>query len=140
MLIEPLSEKQYNFSKGFYYLIEKDYDEYDHSREILDDIVEKDVVDQLQKLADGEITTIDETLTYKVDGNPQNEKIVDWDLVYSKIPEYRLYDGWREVFSEAKAKGIKIAIVSTAKKDLIQRTLKHFQLDCDVIVGRQRCF
>ena len=77
LLIEPLSEKQYNFSKGFYYLIEKDYDEYDHSREILDDIVEKDVVDQLQKLADGEITTIDETLTYKVDGNPQNEKIVD---------------------------------------------------------------
>ena len=59
LLIEPLSEKQYNFSKGFYYLIEKDYDEYDHSREILDDIVEKDVVDQLQKLADGEITTID---------------------------------------------------------------------------------
>ena len=80
LLIEPLSEKQYNFSKGFYYLIEKDYDEYDHSREILDDIVEKDVVDQLQKLADGEITTIDETLTYKVDGNPQNEE--DCRFVY----------------------------------------------------------
>ena len=67
-------------------------------------------------------------------------KVKDWDLIYSKIPEYKLYDGWREVFSEAKAKGIKIAIVSTAKKDLIQRTLKHFQLDCDVIVGWQRCY
>lgn len=67
-------------------------------------------------------------------------KVKDWDLIFSKIPEYKLYDGWREVFSEAKAKGIKIAIVSTAKKDLIQRTLKHFQLDCDVIVGWQRCY
>ena len=77
LLIEPLSEKQYNFSKGFYYMVEKDYEDYDHSREILDDIVEKDVVEQLQKLADGEISKIDKTLTYKVDGNPQNEKIVD---------------------------------------------------------------
>lgn len=67
-------------------------------------------------------------------------KVKDWDLIFSKIPEYKLYYGWREVFSEAKAKGIKIAIVSTAKKDLIQRTLKHFQLDCDVIVGWQRCY
>lgn len=67
-------------------------------------------------------------------------KVKDWDLIFSKIPEYKLYDGWREVFSEAKAKSIKIAIVSTAKKDLIQRTLKHFQLDCDVIVGWQRCY
>ena len=67
-------------------------------------------------------------------------KVKDWDLIFSKIPEYKLYDGWREVFSDAKAKGIKIAIVSTAKKDLIQRTLKHFQLDCDVIVGWQRCY
>ena len=68
----------------------------------------------------------------------EKEKIEDWDLVYSKIPEYKLYNGWREVFSDAKAKGIKIAIVSTAKKDLIQRTLKHFQLDCDVIIGWRR--
>lgn len=67
-------------------------------------------------------------------------KVKDWDLIFSKIPEYKLYDGWREVFSEAKAKSIKIAIVSTAKKDLIQRTFKHFQLDCDVIVGWQRCY
>ena len=28
LLIEPLNKKQYKFSKGFYYLIEKDYEEY----------------------------------------------------------------------------------------------------------------
>ena len=76
-LIEPLNKKLYSFSKGFYNLIEKDYGDYAHSREILNNIVEKEVVDELKKLADGDITKVDETLTYKVDGNPQNVKIVN---------------------------------------------------------------
>jgi HAD superfamily hydrolase (TIGR01549 family) len=70
----------------------------------------------------------------------KNSKVKDWDLIFSKISEYKLYDGWREVFNTAKTKGVKIAIISTAKKELIQRTLKHFQLDCDVIIGWQRCY
>ena len=64
----------------------------------------------------------------------------DWNVIYSKIPEYQLYDGWGEVFEKAKAKGVKIAIISTAKKDLIQKTLDYFGLQCDVIVGWQRCY
>lgn len=77
LLIEPLNKKQYKFSKGFYYLIEKDYEEYGHSREILDNIVEKDAVERIRKLCDGEISKIDETVTLKVDGNPYNQKVVD---------------------------------------------------------------
>ena len=76
-LIEPLNKKLYSFSKGFYNLIEKDYGEYVHSREILNNIAEKEVVDEIKKLADGDITKVDETLTYKVDGDPQNVKIVN---------------------------------------------------------------
>ena len=76
-LIEPLNKKLYSFSKGFYNLIEKDYGEYVHSREILNNIAEKEVVDEIIKLADGDITKVDETLTYKVDGDPQNIKIVN---------------------------------------------------------------
>lgn len=76
-LIEPLNKKLYSFSKGFYNLIEKDYGEYVHSREILNNIVEKEVVEEIKKLADGDITKIDETLTYKVDGDSQNVKIVN---------------------------------------------------------------
>lgn len=76
-LIEPLNKKLYSFSKGFYNLIEKDYGEYVHSREILNNIAEKEVVDVIKKLADGEITKVDETLTYQVDGDPQNIKIVN---------------------------------------------------------------
>lgn len=58
LLIEPLSEKQYEFSKGFYHLIEKDYEEYEHSRDILNNIVEKDIVERLYKLLDGELNKI----------------------------------------------------------------------------------
>ena len=77
LLIEPLNKKQYKFSKGFYYLIEKDYKEYDHSHKILENIVEKDTVERLNKLYDGELDKIEETITYEVDGNPNNKKVVD---------------------------------------------------------------
>lgn len=77
LLIEPLSKKQYEFSKGFYYLIEKDYEEYNHSHKILDNIIEKDAVERINKLADGEISKIDETITFKVNGNPHNKKTID---------------------------------------------------------------
>jgi two-component sensor histidine kinase len=77
LLIEPLNIKQFKFSKGFYYLIEKDYEEYNHSRDIFDNIVEKDTVQRLNKLVDGEINKIDETFNYYVDGNPKKKKVVD---------------------------------------------------------------
>ncbi len=77
LLIEPLNRKQYEFSKGFYYIIEKDYEEYKHSSEILDNIVEKDVVEEINKLINGEISEINRTLTFFVNGNPNKKKIVD---------------------------------------------------------------
>lgn len=77
LLIEPLNNKQFKFSKGFYYFIEKDYEEYKHSRDIFKNIVEKDTVERLNKLVDGEINMIDETFNYYVDGNPNKKKVVD---------------------------------------------------------------
>lgn len=77
LLIEPLNRKQYEFSKGFYHLIEKSHEEYKHSRNVINNIVEKDVAEQIRKLADGELNEIDVTFTYEVDGNPDNKKIVD---------------------------------------------------------------
>ncbi len=77
LLIEPLNVKQYKFSKGFYYLIEKDYEEYVHSRDIFKNITDEDAVKRLEKLADGEINKIDETFCFYVDGNPNNRKVVD---------------------------------------------------------------
>ncbi|MBE6504261.1 MAG: PAS domain-containing protein [Methanobrevibacter sp.] len=77
LLIEPLNKKQFKFSKGFYYLIEKDYEEFVYSRDIFNNIVEKDVVQRMNMLFDGEIDKIDETLNYYVDGNPDKKKVVD---------------------------------------------------------------
>lgn len=77
LLIEPLNKKQFKFSKGFYYLIEKDYEEYIHSRKILENIVEEDIIQHINDLIDGKLDKIDETFTYCVDGNPNNKKVVD---------------------------------------------------------------
>ena len=77
LLIEPLNKKQYEFSKGFYYLTEEDYEEYKHSHKILDNIVENDSIKRINKIIDGEISKIDETFTYEVGGNPNKRKIVN---------------------------------------------------------------
>ncbi|MBQ2654499.1 MAG: hypothetical protein IJF83_13175 [Methanobrevibacter sp.] len=77
LLVEPLNLKQYEFSKGFYHLIEKRRGEYVHSLDVINNIVEKDVADQIRRLADGELNEIDVTFTYEVNGNPNNKKIVD---------------------------------------------------------------
>ena len=77
LLIEPLNKRQYKFSKGFYYLINKDYGKYKHSREVLNNIVEKGAFERLNKLIDGELNTFAETFTYNVGGNPNNQKVID---------------------------------------------------------------
>ena len=85
LLIEPLNKKHYKFSKGFYYIIEKDYEEYEHSLKIIDNIVEKDAAERFEQLYLGEIKKIYETITFEVDANPKNKKIVD---VYIERFEY----------------------------------------------------
>ena len=77
LLVEPLDAKHYNFSKGFYYLIEKDYEEYNHSLDILNDIVENEVVKKIKKVANGELDRVNETFHYCVNGNSNNKKVVE---------------------------------------------------------------
>ena len=77
LLIEPLKEKQFNFSKGFYNIIGVDHDKYYHSRSILKYINEEYAVQKIKKLIDGELSKIDETFSFYVDGNPDNKKIVE---------------------------------------------------------------
>lgn len=62
----------------------------------------------------------------------------DWDAIYACIPQFRLYDGWKEVLKQMQGKGISLAIVSAAKAELIEKTLNHFGIECDAIVGYQR--
>ena len=61
----------------------------------------------------------------------------DWDKVYTYIPQFQLYDGWREVLKWCKENNVKVAIVSGAKTELITRTLEYHNVEVDAIVGFQ---
>lgn len=59
----------------------------------------------------------------------------DWKAVYKRIPNYTLYQGWREVFKHCQESDIKVIIISQAKGELIKRTLKYFDLQYDIVIG-----
>ena len=77
LLIEPLNTKQYEFSQGFYHLIEQTPDEYHHSRAVIQNIVEEDVINNIILLADGQINELEETFTYNVNGDENNQKMCE---------------------------------------------------------------
>ncbi|MBQ2832607.1 histidine kinase dimerization/phosphoacceptor domain -containing protein [Methanobrevibacter sp.] len=77
LLIEPLNPKQYEFSEGFYQLIEIEPEDYRHSREVVDNIVEEDVQCKLKELIDGEVDDIDVAFTYDVGGDPNHQKMCE---------------------------------------------------------------
>ncbi|MDO5859657.1 sensor histidine kinase [Methanobrevibacter sp.] len=77
LLIEPLNTKQYEFSQGFYHLIEASPEEYSHSRAVIQHIVEEDVINNIIRLADGQINELDESFTYNVKGDENNQKICE---------------------------------------------------------------
>ena len=61
----------------------------------------------------------------------------DWDKVYTYIPQFQLYDGWREVLKWCRENNVKVAIVSGAKTELITRTLRYHNVEVDAVVGFQ---
>ena len=76
LLVEPLS-KRYEFSEGFYKMIEVPKSEYIHNESILNNIVEEDVRRELEKLIAGDITEVNKVLTYKVKGDKENSKVCE---------------------------------------------------------------
>ena len=77
LMIDPLSAKYHEFSEGFYYLIEEDPSEYKHSREIIKNIVEEPVQCKIKELADGKIDELQDTCTFNVHGDENNQKIAE---------------------------------------------------------------
>lgn len=77
LLIEPLNPKNYEFSEGFYYFIDEDPNEYVHSYKIIDYIVEDETKKQIINLIEGKLDKIDETFTYYVGGDENNQKICE---------------------------------------------------------------
>ncbi|MCI6046304.1 MAG: NADAR domain-containing protein [Alistipes sp.] len=61
----------------------------------------------------------------------------DMDKAFELIPEYKLYEGFEEVFDWCKNNRTKIAVLSGASKNLIETTFAHFKIPYDVIIGYQ---
>lgn len=76
LMVEPLS-KRYEFSEGFYNMIETPKSEYRHSKDIINNIIEDEVRDELHRLLNGEITEVNKIFTYKVNGDENNQKICE---------------------------------------------------------------
>ena len=47
LLIDPLNEKQYEYSEGFYDIVEEDEYSYSNHRAILENIEEKEIVETI---------------------------------------------------------------------------------------------
>ncbi len=79
LMVEPLNVRSYEFSEGFYNLIEMSPDEYTHSRLVVGNVLEKEARDAIIRVADGEASEVDVTLTLRV-GGPEapKDKIVEF--------------------------------------------------------------
>lgn len=77
LLIDPLNAKHYEFSEGYYRLIEVDREDYFHSREVITNIVEEPVQCKIKEIIDGKIDVVQETFTYNVHGDENNQKIAE---------------------------------------------------------------
>ena len=85
LLIDPLNPNQYEFSEGFYDIVEEDEATYSYKKAILENIVEPEVVESFKKLLRREINELKETFTYNVKGDPNNQKICE---IYIEVFEF----------------------------------------------------
>lgn len=85
LLIDPLNSSQYEYSEGFYDIVEEDEKTYSNHEEILENIVEPEVVESFKKLLRREINELEETFTYNVKGDANNQKICE---IYIEVFEF----------------------------------------------------
>ena len=66
------------------------------------------------------ITDFDETFFRTAISAPaRNERPIDWDKVYSFIPQFEMYQGWKEVMTWLKENNIQFAVVSQATRCIL---------------------
>ena len=79
-------------------------------------------------------TLIDTSVTQQLRTQVQKQ----WDEIYALITQCRMYDGIPELMTFIKEKNIKTGVATFAQRELAQRTLNHFNIDIDTIVGHER--
>lgn len=85
LLIDPLDQINYEFSEGFYNIVEEDKETYSNRKAILENIEEPETVEAFRKLLRRETNEVDETFTYHPKGDPNNKKICE---IYIEVFEF----------------------------------------------------
>ena len=123
LLVEPLS-KRYEFSEGFYKMIEVQKNEYHHSKEILDNILEDEVKTEIEKLINGEISEVNQVLTYKVNGDMDNLKICELFIERFKYGNQEHSIGFLTDITLSRRKQQEL-IKSNATKNILIKEVHH---------------
>ena len=61
----------------------------------------------------------------------------DMEKAFEMVPNYKLYEGMRELLEYCRENKIKIGVLSVASRKLIEKAFEHFGLPCDGVVGFQ---
>ena len=85
-------------------------------------------------ILDFDKTLIDTSVTQPL----RNQQSKNWDKIYEMIPQCKLYGGIPELMAFLKNNNIKTGVATFAQREFADRTLKHFNVDVDTIVGHER--
>ena len=123
LLVEPLN-KRYEFSEGFYNMIEIPKGDYIHSKDIINNIVEEDTKEELYKLINGEIEELNRVFTYKVHGDENNQKICELFIERFKYGNKNHSIGFLTDITYARQKQ-KELVESNATKNILIKEVHH---------------
>ena len=123
LLVEPLN-KRYEFSEGFYKMIEIPKGDYIHSKDIINNIVEEDTKEELYKLINGEIEELNRVFTYKVHGDENNQKICELFIERFKYGNKNHSIGFLTDITYARQKQ-KELVESNATKNILIKEVHH---------------
>lgn len=123
LLVEPLS-KRYEFSEGFYRMVEVPKEEYHHTKAIIENILEDDIKEELYKLINGEIEEVNRVFTYKVHGNEDDQKICELFIERFKYGNKEHSIGFLTDITLARQKQQEL-IESNATKNILIKEVHH---------------
>lgn len=82
---------------------------------------------------EGYIFDLDQTLVDSTISEPYR-KSRNWQMVYSLIPKFKLYDGVSEILNIIRKEGIRTCIVTTAQRKYVSLVVHHFNIPHEFIV------
>ncbi len=123
LLVEPLS-KRYEFSEGFYKMIEVSKKEYIHSKDIINNIVEEDVRKDIESLLAGEINEVNKVFTYNVHGDENNPKICELFIERFKYGNQEHSIGFLTDITLSRRKQQEL-VESNATKNILIKEVHH---------------